>query len=191
MSAPPDAAALQAAALSHLARHGATTATLLRVLDRRIDRWANAARAEADEGAAEQVREAVAAARRAAREVVARLAESGALNDAAFAEQRARRLRRTGRSRRATLAHLAARGVAGAAVQAAVPDTADGDFAAAVAFTRRRRFGPFRAAPADADQRRRELAAMARAGFASATARRALDLSRDEAEVVLAELRRM
>lgn len=185
---PPDDADLHAAALSHLARYGATRATLLRVLDRRIDRWAGAAR---EAGAAEDLPAAVAAARRAAREVVARLVQSGAVNDAAFAQSRARRLQRTGRSRRATLAHLAARGVTGEAAQGAVPADPEAEFAAAVAFLRRRRFGPFRAGATEADAARRELAALARAGFAAETARRALALTRDEAEVVLAELRRV
>jgi regulatory protein len=179
---PPDAAALQEAALTHLARHGATSATLTRALDRRVDRWARTAEGD-------QVAASVAAARRAVREVVAKLATSGAVDDAAFAESRARRLTRAGRSRRATAAHLAARGITGEAMAAALPRDDEQEFAAAVAFTRRRRFGPFRAKPAEAEDRRRELAAMARAGFQQEAARAALALSPDAAEAVLAKLR--
>lgn len=182
LAPPPDEATLHEAALSHLARYGATRATLLRALDRRIDRWARA-----QEGI--DVAPMVAAARGAARAVVARLAASGVVDDAAFAAARARRLTRAGRSRRAASAHLAARGVTGEAMRAALPEDAERDFAAAVAFTRRRRFGAFRAGEADAEARRRELAAMARAGFDQPAARRALALAPEEAQAVLAALR--
>ena len=178
---PPDEAALHDAALNHLARYSATRATLTRVLDRRVDRWAR--ENDGDDAAA--------AARRAVRAVVEKLAASGVVNDATFAEVRARRLTRTGRSRRATAAHLAAHGVGKEAVQAALPEDAEAEFAAAVAFVRRRRFGPFRrdGAATDADGRRRELAALARAGFAHDAARRALALDPEAAEAVLARLR--
>lgn len=179
----PDAAALHEAALTYLARYSATRATLARTLNKTVERWARMA--EGDDVAA-----AAAAARATVREVVAKLAASGAVNDAAFAETRARSLTRTGRSRRAAAAHLAARGVDAEAVKAALPEDDAAEIAAAVAFARRRRFGPFRPAGADADQRRRELAAFARAGFAQDTARRALALSPEAAEAVLADLRR-
>lgn len=181
---PPDAAALHEAALAHLARYAATRATLLRVLLRRIDRWARGA-------ASDDVAARVAAARDAARDVVARLAASGAVDDAGFARARAERLHRAGRSRRAAAAHLAARGIDAATVAAALPeDEAAAELAAAVAFARRRRFGPFRAGAEAADTRRREQAAFARAGFTRAAARAALAMSPAEAEAVLAGLRR-
>ncbi len=179
----PDAAALHEAALAHLARYAATRATLLRVLLRRVDRWARAA--EADDVAAH-----AAAARAAAREVVARLAASGAVDDAGFARARAERLRRSGRSRRASAAHLAARGVDAATLGVALPDDAATELEAAVAFARRRRFGPFRAGPAAPETARREQAAFARAGFTRDAARAALAMTPAEAEAVLARLRR-
>ena len=95
------------------------------------------------------------------------------LNDAAFAASRAKRLTREGKSRRATLAHLAAKGVQ----SPALPDDPERELAAACAYLRRRRAGPFGPAPTD-----KILAAMARGGFSQATARRALALDRDEAE---------
>ncbi len=171
------------AALTYLARYSATRATLARTLTKRVDRWAR----EAEGG--EDVAQAAAAARQMVRAVVDKLAASGMVNDTAFAEVRARRLTRTGRSRRATAAHLASRGVDAESVRAALPENVEEEFAAAVAFTRRRRFGAFRKSDIDADGRRRELAAMARAGFAHGAAKRALGLSPDEAEAVLAALR--
>lgn len=180
---PPDAAALHEAALAHLARYGATRATLLRVLLRRVDRWAR--RADGEDTAA-----AVAAARTAAREVVARLVAAGAVDDAGFARARAERLRRSGRSRRATAAHLAERGIDAATLAAALPaDDAATELAAAVAFARRRRLGPFRAGTADVGTARREQAAFARAGFTREAARTALAMTPAEAEAILTRLR--
>ena len=180
---PPDAAALHEAALAHLARYGATRATLLRVLLRRIDRWGRSAEGE-------DVAAQVAAAREAARDVVARLAAAGAVDDAGFARARAERLHRSGRSRRAAAAHLAARGIDPATVAAALPeDEAAAELAAAVAFARRRRFGPFRTGPEAAETARREQAAFARAGFTHAAARAAVAMTPAEAEAVLARLR--
>lgn len=166
----PTEATLHEAALTHLARFSATEAGLRRVLERRIMRWARATGAEAD---------AVAPLRRAAAAIAARLVQAGAVDDAAFAAARARRLGRAGRSRRAIAAHLAAKGVDAETAGAALPDDPATELAAAAAFARRRRLGPFAAADAD---RQKALAAFARAGFGAATAHRALALDREEAE---------
>src|SRR5215472_5769392 len=100
--AAPHEASLHEAALRHLARYAVTEEGLRRVLDRRVDRWAWAAGAEP---------ETIATAKRAVRVVVARLVAAGAVDDAAFAAARARRLARSGHSRQGIAAHLAARGV--------------------------------------------------------------------------------
>ena len=168
---PPDARSLHDAALRHLARYSATQAGLLRVLGRRIDRWVRTAEAEP---------EIVAAARQAAREVVAKLAAIGAVDDAAFAAGRARSLARSGRSRRAIGAHLAARGVP-PELTATLPDDPEAELAAALAYTRRRRIGPFRQPP-DPDQQLRDLARLARAGFPQPIANQVLRMDPDEAE---------
>ena len=133
----PDAASLHAAAVAYLGRYSATRATLARALNRIIDRWLRAADS-ADAPLA-------AAAKRAVPEVVARLAAAGALNDAAFAESRARKLARTGHSRTATAAHLAARGVPAELVTSTLAVDEDAELAAAVTYMRRRRLG--RSAP--------------------------------------------
>lgn len=183
----PDAAALHQAALAHLARYAATQADLTGMLDRRIARWARAASGTME---AEQIAAATKAARDAARGVVQRLVATGAVDDGAFAAARARRLARAGRSRRAVAAHLAAHGVAGEAVRAALPEDPEGDLAAALALARRRRLGPFGSAQADAEAQRRELAVLARAGFSQEVARRALAMDLEDAEVRLNRLRR-
>ncbi len=178
---PPDARTLHDAALAHLARFAATEAGLVAVLDRRIARWARAAAAE-DADAQEAIADNAARARAAARDVARRLVEAGAIDDAAFAAARARRLARAGRSRRAIAAHLAAKGVDAEAAGDALPED---DLLAAIALVRRRRFGAF-GPPADPDQRRRQLAAMARAGFAASVAAAALAMPAEDIEDRLA-----
>ncbi len=153
------------------------------MLDRKVDRWARSL--DRDQDAA-----AVTAARGAVRAVVARLAATGAVDNAAFAEARTRTLLRAGRSRRAVAAHLAAKGVDAATARAVLPSDDATELAAAIALTARRRIGAFRAAAADDAARRRELGMMARAGFPSAIAVRALGMDRDAAEAILHRLRK-
>jgi regulatory protein len=172
---PPDAARLYEAALNHMARYAATEAGLARVLARRIDRWGKLQGEEAEEEIAHAIRRAKAE----IPSVLSRLRELGVVNDDAFAASRAKRLTREGKSRRATMAHLAAKGIKAPAL----PDDPERELAAACAYLRRRRAGPFGPAPAD-----KILAAMARGGFTQAIARRALALDRDEAETLISSL---
>ena len=176
--AVPTESTLHEAALAHLARYGGTRAGVLRVLDRRIARWAAATPgAEA------------AAARAAARAVVARLVESGAVSDAAYAESRTRSLRRAGKSARAIGAHLAAKGVAGPLARNQSAADPEQELAAAAIHMRRRRLGAFRAGASGPDQMRRDLGALARAGFAQDVARRALALDAEAAEALITAFR--
>ncbi len=185
----PDEASLHAKALAHLGRWATTRTGLLRVLRRAIDRWVAHARAGAVPPA--EIEAAAAGARAIAVGVVARLAEAGAVDDAAFAAGRARRLLRSGRSRRAIAAHLAARGVTGEILRAALPGDEDAELAAALAYARRRRIGPFRA-EAGTDERAvaRELGMLARAGFRQGIARRALGMAPEEAAARITALLR-
>jgi len=148
-------------ALGYLGRYASSAENLRRVLIRRARRHSP--------GAAQQVRILIDA-------IVIRYRESGLLDDAAYAAARVQSLHRRGASLKAIRARLAAKGVAAAAAADAVSDlrdrAADPDLAAACAFARRRRLGPFRRGAAD---RQRELAVFARAGF-----------SRRVAEAVLA-----
>jgi len=178
---PPDAARLQEAALAHLARFAATEVGLRRVLLRRVDRWARAAEAEGHEDVARRA----AAAKAAAAEVAKRMVAQGAVDDAAFAESRARRLQRSGRSRRATLAHLREKGVDAETAAAALPEGEAAELDAALAFCRRRRIGPFAAGEASPEARLKALGALARAGFGRDVAGRALRMDPDAAEARL------
>jgi regulatory protein len=184
----PEAAALHDAALNYLARYASTEAGLRRVLERRVERWARVAAGTAD---ADVIAGQVSAAREAIRGVVSRLVAAGAVNDAAFAENRARSMARAGRSRRAAAAHLAAKGVDPETARAALPVDDESELAAALMLARRRRIGPFRSGDApDVAGYHRELAVLARAGFAQDVARRALAMAADTAETLVNRLRR-
>lgn len=182
----PDTELLHRAALAHLARYPGTQSRLLRVLHRRIARWARAADSEPDVIAAQ-----VAEARLAARSVVASLAASGAVNDAAFAAARARRLARSGTSRRGIAAHLMRHGLSGRDLSAILVEDPETELIAALVFARKHHIGPFRPdASGGATGRRRELARFARAGYLAATAEAALTMPRAEAEGRLDAARR-
>ncbi len=160
---------------------------MLRVLDRRIDRWVREQRDSVDQAV---VTTAAAAARLAARGVVAQLRSAGALNDAVFATQRAGSLARAGRSRRAVQSHLLARGIDAGVITQAVAEQVSDEVPSALIYLRRRRLGGFRSGIADDETRRKEFAALARAGFTAEVAREALRLSSDEAIDVIARFRR-
>jgi regulatory protein len=179
----PTEETLHAAALDYLARFAATEARLTRVLHRRIARWA------AEQQEAEATQAQVGLARAAVRMVVARLAEAGAVSDAAFAQARSSSLARAGRSRRAIAAHLAARGVPAALANAALPAAEDAELAAALIHARKRRAGPFGPAEATPEALRRTLSSFARAGFSQEVAQAALRLPRSEAEALIDRFR--
>ena len=174
---PPDAQKLYEAALNHLTRYAATEVSMARVLASKLDRWARQYAGEDAEP--ETVAAEVRSAKKAIPGVIARLVETGVLNDSAFATSRAKRLTREGKSRRATLAHLAAKGV----TKMALEEDPERELAAACAYLRRRRAGPFGDAP-----EQKILAAMARGGFAQEVARRALRLDREAAETLIKTL---
>src|SRR6516225_10244943 len=138
-------------ALGYLGRYASSAENLRRVLIRRARRHSPEA--------AQQVGVLIEA-------MVTRYRESGLLDDAAYTAGRVASLHRRGDSLQAIRARLAAKGVpaeivadALSALHAGAPEP---DLAAACAFARRRRLGPYRRAPAD---RARELGALARAGF--------------------------
>ncbi|MGK7870638.1 RecX family transcriptional regulator [Falsiroseomonas sp. E2-1-a20] len=183
---PPSATRLQEAAAAHLARYATTEAGLRRVLARRVDRWARAAEASGMTDLAPLV----AASKQAAAEVARAMAAAGTVDDAAFAESRARRLLRGGRSRRAALAHLAQKGVGAEIAAAALPEGEEAELDAALALCRRRRVGPFAAGEMPPELQLKALAALARAGFGRGIAERALEMDPEEAETRLLAFRR-
>ncbi len=168
--APIDQALLEDWALSYLGRYASSAENLRRVLHRRVRRRGGDAAAAR---AADEMIEAL----------LARYRAAGLLDDASYAAGQARRRLARGQSLRRIAAGLAAKGVAAEEARAAVAalraEADDPDLAAACAFARRRRLGPYRTAPADRD---RELAALARAGFSRRIAEAVLGC-RDEAAI--------
>jgi len=167
-----DAELLERWALHYLGRYASSAENLRRVLQRRVRRYAP---------------EAVSGATALVDTLVARYREAGLLDDAAYAVGRVQSLHRRGESLRAMRARLAAKGVAAAdaaeAISVLCSASADPDLAAACAFARRRRLGPYRRSTAD---HARELSAFARAGFSRRVAEAVLACADIEAVEALA-----
>ncbi len=168
---PVSEAWLERAALHYLERYSASTEMLRRTLARRVEKRARARGEEAADFAG------------LVEAVVARAVSAGLVDDARFARARLATLRRRGASARGAAAKLAAKGVGRDAVEAAMAaeraegeaDAATVEAEAARAYARRRRLGPFRPEAARAENRARDLAALARAGFPYDLARRTVD----------------
>ncbi|HWB48400.1 MAG TPA: RecX family transcriptional regulator [Stellaceae bacterium] len=168
-----DAALIERWALAYLGRFASSAENLRRVLLRRIRRRLPEER-EAGDAAADAAAAVVDA-------LVARYRVSGLVDDAAYAAGRARARLRRGQSLRTIRAGLAAKGVgaedAAAAIAALRDEDGDPDLAAARAFARRRRLGPYGHRAADHDK---ALAAFARAGFSRAAAEAVLGCATPE-----------
>jgi regulatory protein len=164
---PPTPERLHARALRYLERFGTTTAHLRRVLLRRALRDAEALELDLT-----QVRRDVDA-------VVGRVAAAGLVDDRLFAASRARRLAGSGRSPTRIRAALAAKGLDQDAIAAALAsleeERPDPELAAAVAYARKRRLGPWRAPDERAAMQAKDLAALARAGFGYRAARAVIE----------------
>ncbi|CAD7029295.1 recombination regulator RecX [Pseudorhizobium endolithicum] len=107
-----------------------------------------------------------------------------ALDDKSYAEVAVRSAVRSGRSRRAISRRLAQKGIERQIVEDAV-QVAD-DLVAALAFARKRAFGPFRRVPLDDKRAARELAAFARNGFGFEIGKAILSMDLEEGETILA-----
>lgn len=111
--------------------------------------------------------------------ILASLAAQGVLNDRHLAEAKARAMIRRGGSRAKILHNLAGKGIDAATASAALARMAqefdNPELEAATAFARRRRLGPFRPDPASRpENRQKDLAALARAGFSGGIARQVI-----------------
>jgi regulatory protein len=169
---PIDDPGLRELALGYAARYATTAARLRRYLHRKLGEreWQGAEPPDVEA-------------------LVARLTGLGYVDDRAFAAAKTRDLTVRGFGARRVRGALAAAGVGSDDAAAATepdPDCPDAALATAIAFARRRRFGPFaREASDDPAQRRRELAAMARAGHDFDVARRVLEARDAEAALAL------
>jgi regulatory protein len=157
---------LENAALYYLKRHAATSSQLQRVLVRKVDKslqFHGGERAEAL-GWIEAL--------------LARLTRSGLLDDEAYAGMKARSLRASGRSSRMIAQKLRMKGVAADLVAKKLADATSelSEEEAARIWARKKRLGPFRSnAQARQENRQRDLAALARAGFSFGVSRKVID----------------
>lgn len=161
---------LETIAMDYLARFATTEKRVSEMLVRRIRR---AAHFHGDDP--ETLLEKVPA-------VIQSLVAKKLLDDGAFAGMKAASLTRRGTSRRQVSAKLAGFGVDAAtrseAMEALTEEFGDTELSAAITYAKRRRLGPYRARHIAGEQRlvqeKRDLAAMARAGFSFALAKRVL-----------------
>jgi regulatory protein len=155
---------LEGAALRYLERFDCSVARLRKVLSERVAKAARAGVAEA------------AAAPAIVEQILERYQESGLINDQRFAKNFAERQRDRGASRRMIEQKLRARGISSETVEQLLPrnESASSELEAAHAFARRRRLGPHRKPETREAYRRKDLMAMARAGFNYDTASRVI-----------------
>ncbi|HAU29399.1 MAG TPA: hypothetical protein DCW68_04720 [Rhodospirillaceae bacterium] len=115
---------------------------------------------------------------------VIRLEKAGLLNDTAYAEMKARSLRHRGTSTRLIRQKLALKGIspgdAGAALDKAGEEGED-EMSAARKLARKRHLGPWRAKEIRDENRQRDLASLARAGFSYDTACAVVDSDLEDA----------
>lgn len=163
---PYDAETLSRAALDYAARYATTRAKLAAYLRRKLKErgWTG----EGDPGVDA---------------IVARFADHGYVNDQAFADARAQALLRRGYGARRITASLRAAGVEADTADGLREEIDAGAEDAALRFARRRRIGPYADHVPDRDERRRWVAAMARAGHAMGTIMRVLAMDATELDV--------
>lgn len=145
--APYDAAALERAALDYAARYATTRAKLATYLRRKLRE-----RGWAGEGAAP------------VEALVQRFSERGYVDDRAFAGARADSLLRRGYGTRRIDAAWRAAGISDEVAGELRDRIGEGAEAAAMRYARRKRIGPFAGRAPDPAEKRRWIAAMARAG---------------------------
>ena len=158
---------LENAALHYLERFAASSASLRRVLMRKIER--SLAHWGGERGEHALMLDAV----------MTKLVRLGYVDDQAYAGMKTRSLHRQGKGSRAIRATLAAKGIGGELAEQALQSLSDEhdepDLAAAIRLARKRRLGPFRPNDDRPQNRAKDLSALARAGFDFDTARRVIE----------------
>lgn len=155
---PLDAESLEQLALFYVGRYATTRAKLRGYLNRKVR----------ERGWAEDRQPVI-------EELAEKFAELGYIDDATFANSRAASLGRRGYGERRLEQALYAAGIEESDGAEARRMAADQAWDSALAFVRKRRFGPFAPEPLDQDRRRKALAAMIRAGHPYELARKFID----------------
>jgi regulatory protein len=157
---------LEKAALGYLERYASSTANLRRVLMGKVTRSAQHHGTDPEAGA------------EAVETILRKLQDGGLLDDTAYAEGRAVTLHRMGHSLPAIRMRLRQKGVDDDTIDhalARLAEEADApDLAAALRYARKRRIGPYRRVDRGTN-RERDMAALARKGFAPDLCQRIVD----------------
>ncbi|QRO00179.1 RecX family transcriptional regulator [Archangium violaceum] len=157
---------LENAALHYLKRYAASVSQLKRVLIRRVDRSVRVHGGERAEALGW------------VDALVDKLIRNGLINDSAYAGMKAHALRASGRSSRVIAQKLRMKGVSAELAQQKLAEvTAElSEEDAARIWARKKRLGPFRRdARTREENRQRDLAALARAGFSFGIAKKIID----------------
>lgn len=164
---------LRRSGFAYLQRYSASEAHFSGLMEQKLRRWEAAGYvALGDARAADLVAE-----------LTSEFRELGLLDDAGFAASRVASARRKGASRLKIALGLRAKGVDGELARAAIDDEGTDETVAALRFCRRRRIGPWRRGERpDRDGLNREIAILARQGFATQLGRAVVLLSLEEAE---------
>lgn len=154
---------LENAALFHLKRYACSAKQLKTVLLRKAQRSLRAHGGELEQ-AVQWIDE-----------VVAKLMRNGLLDDSAFARMKADSLRAAGKSKRAIAMKLRLKGVEDDVVQEHVARVGEelSEEEAAHVHARKKRLGPYRAVGRE-ERREKDMAALARAGFSYAVAKKVI-----------------
>lgn len=163
---PLDSATLERLALRYVERFATTRARLVRYLEAKI-------RARGWEGAPP---DPIA--------IAERLAALGYIDDQGFGAARAAAMARRGLGARRIRPALRHAGVAAADVDHIVAATDEQALDAALAFAKRRRIGPFAPGTVDDNARRRQLAAMMRAGHSYDISKKIAEMLPDDAALI-------
>jgi regulatory protein len=158
---------LENAALYYLGRFATSSENLRRVLMRRVDRAAK--HHDTDRQACAKMID----------QLIKKFLENGFLDDLAYARAQGASMNRRGKSTRAIQSWLRQRFVPADIVEATITaltkELGEPDLAAAIAYARKRRLGPYRRVERTPDSLDQELAALARSGFSYGLARRIVD----------------
>ena len=164
---------LENAALYYLQRYATSAENLKRILLRKVKRSCAFHQAAVEDFAP------------LVDELVTRYINVGLVDDRTFAQAKVTSLRRQGHSGRSIIARLQVKGLTTAQIEAAMKNIdaehEDAEIAAAHAYVRRKKLGPYRKRiVTDPTDLQKELASMGRAGFSYEVARRALAFSGEE-----------
>lgn len=164
---------LRRSGFAYLQRYSASEAHFRELMEQKLRRWEAAGYVALGEIGAGDL---VAA-------LTAEFRELGLLDDAGFAASRVASARRKGTSRLKIALGLRAKGVDGELAKTAIEEEGTDEMVAALRFCRRRRIGPWRRGERpDRDGLNKEIAMLARQGFATQLGRAVVLLSQEDAE---------